>query len=203
MKKDKRVDAYIAKSQPFAQPILIHFRKVVHTACPEGEETIKWGFPHFDYKGIMCAIAAFKKHCAIGFWKGSRLVDTGDHLQQLNRDAMGHLGRITSLADLPPDKVLSGFIKQAMKLNDDGVKVHVRPKNKVKEPLVVPAFLKAALKKNKKASATFENFAYSHKKEYIEWLNEAKTDETRDKRLATALEWMAEGKSRNWKYMKK
>jgi uncharacterized protein YdeI (YjbR/CyaY-like superfamily) len=194
--RDKRVDAYIAKSAAFARPILEHLRGVVHEGCPEVEETIKWGHVSFGYKGILCGMAAFKEHCTFGFWKGSLIVDAADRQSD---EAMGQLGRITTLGDLPSRKKLVAYVKKAKELNDAGVKV-VR-KTKPKPALETPADLLAALKKNKKANATFENFPPSHRREYVEWIVDAKTDETRQRRLAQAVEWMAEGKPRNWKYM--
>ncbi len=196
--RDDRVDAYIAKSAGFARPILTHLREVVHAACPEVEETMKWSFPHFMYKGILCSMAAFKEHCSFGFWKSSLIVEKGSNDVE---NGMGQFGRITALRELPSKKTLSGYIKQAMKLNLDGVKSPTRSKPKVPREVVVPDDLRIALQKNKKALATFEKLPPSHKREYIEWITEAKTDTTRNRRLDTAIEWMAEGKPRNWKYM--
>jgi uncharacterized protein YdeI (YjbR/CyaY-like superfamily) len=196
---DTRVDGYIAKAAPFAQPILTHLRKLIHTACPGCQETIKWGMPSFDYKGPFCSIAAFKAHCAFGFWK-TALIDDPKGILSENRDkAMGCLGRITSLEDLPSDKVIITFIKAAKKLNDEGIKLPPKQKTPKKE-IPVPDYFAKALLKNKKASATFTAFSPSHKREYLEWITEAKTEETRQKRMATTLEWLAEGKQRNWKY---
>lgn len=200
-KIDKRVDAYIAKAQPFAKPILEHVRDIVHAACPEVEETIKWGFPHFDYKGIMCSMASFKEHAVVGFWKASFMSDKKLVENAKSESSMGHLGQLKTLKDLPSDKVLLSYVQEAMKLNEDGVK-SVRKKATPNKPLVVPAYLKSALGKNKDAKRTFEEFSPSNKREYITWLEEAKTEETRSKRLATAIEWMSEGKIRNWKYAK-
>lgn len=202
-KKDKRVDAYIKKAQLFAQPILTHLRELIHNANPEVEETIKWGMPSFEYKGPYVGFASFKQHIALGFWKSTLLKDPKGYLwERANKggEAMGNLGRVTSLEDLPPDKVIVDFLKQAKKLNDDGVKV-VRERKE--RPLVVPDYLTAAIKKNKAAKATFDAFSPSKKRDYIEWITEAKTDATREKRMDQAIEWMAEGKSRNWKYEKK
>lgn len=193
--KDPRVDAYIAKSADFATPILNHIRKLVHAACPQVQETMKWSFPHFEYKGVLCSMAAFKNHCALGFWKGELFLPKGKQ-----DEAMGSFGRITRLSDLPSDKVLSGYIKEAVKLNEAGTKVPSRSKPKERKPLVIPNYFMAAMKKNKKALSTFEDFSYSHKKDYVEWVTGAKTEQTRDKRLATTVEWLTEGKSRNWKY---
>ena len=196
-KKDPRVDGYIAKAAPFAQPILKHLRKLVHAECPDVEETLKWSMPSFLYKGILCGMAAFKEHCTFGFWKHDLVV--GDQGAPRAEEAMGTFGRITKLSDLPNDKVLLGYIRKAVELNDAGIKKPARPK-RPREELKIPSSLKLALKANKKALETFEQFSYSHKKEYVEWITEAKRDETRDKRLATAIIWIAEGKPRNWKY---
>ena len=200
--KDKRVDEYIAKSTDFAKPILNHLRKLVYTACPNVEETIKWGFPHFDYKGMMCSMASFKNHCAFGFWKATLMKDA-DTLKYNNENAMGHAGKITSLKDLPSDKIIIGQIKEAMKLNEDGIKLPERKNADKKLEIIVPFSLKKELVKHKKASDTFNNFSPSNKREYIEWIEEAKTEETKNKRILTAMEWLTEGKTRNWKYMKK
>jgi uncharacterized protein YdeI (YjbR/CyaY-like superfamily) len=200
--KDKRIDNYIAKSAGFAKPILNHLRALVHKACPDAEETMKWSFPHFDYKGeMMCSMAAFKEHCAFSFWKASLMKDPKLLNNAKSETAMGHLGRITSLKDLPADKIMISYIKEAIKLNDDKVKI-VKAKPVEKAPLIIPEDINAALKKNKKAQTTFENFSYSNKKEYVQWITEAKSEDTRNKRLAQAVAWMAEGKIRNWKYVK-
>jgi uncharacterized protein YdeI (YjbR/CyaY-like superfamily) len=199
---DPRVDAYIEKSAPFAQPILNHLRDLIHTHCPDVVETIKWGFPHFEYnKRAQFYISAFKQHCAFGFWLASLMTDTQGILQVEEKASMGSLGRITSLKDLPSNKVMKDYIKQSMKLTDEGVKKAKNPVNKEKAvEIEVPDYFIAALKKNKKALAVFEKFAPSHRKEYLEWITDAKREETRNKRIAEAIEWMAEGKSRHWKY---
>lgn len=197
-KRDPRVDAYIARSSDFAKPILNHIRSVVHEACPDVQETVKWGTPFFDYHGVMCNMAAFKAHCAFGFWKGSLVL--GNDVK--DADAAGQFGRIENVSDLPPKKVLMGYIRQAMKLNEDGVKP-MRTKTGTKKPeLDVPDYLRAALKKDRKAQTAFDAFSPSHRREYIEWITDAKTEATRNKRMETALEWIAEGKSRNWKYQR-
>ena len=194
-KRDPRVDAYIEKSAAFARPILKHLRKVVHAACPEAEETMKWSFPHFDYRGeMMCSMASFKGHCAFGFWKGSLVL--GDKAMD---GTMGHLGRITAIEDLPAEKTLISYVKKAAKLNDEGVKAERSPR-RAKSPVEVPEDLTKALKRNKKALTAFEAFPPSHKREYVEWIVEAKGEDTRKRRLESAVEWIAEGKSRNWKY---
>jgi uncharacterized protein YdeI (YjbR/CyaY-like superfamily) len=199
---DKRIDAYISKSAEFAKPVLNHLRSLVHKACPNVEETIKWGFPHFDYKGMMCSMAAFKQHCAFGFWKTALMKDAKE-MRGKNEYAMGHLGKITGLADLPPDKKVISWIKEAVKLNDDNVKLPERKKSASPKEIEIPDALQKALNKNKAAGTAFNNFSPSHKREYIEWITEAKTEETKNKRIATTIEWVTEGKSRNWKYMRK
>jgi uncharacterized protein YdeI (YjbR/CyaY-like superfamily) len=195
-----KIDAYINKSAAFARPILIHLRKVVHKACPGVQEKIKWGMPHFDYKdNMLCSMASFKQHCAFSFWKASLMKDKTLMMNAKSETSMGHLGRITSLKDLPSEKKLISYIKEAMKLNDDGVKLEKKLRS-VKTKLNIPRELTSALKSNKKAETTFNDFSYSNKKEYIEWINGAKTEDTRNKRLETAVEWLEEGKVRHWKY---
>lgn len=197
-KRDPRIDTYIAKATPFAQPILEQFRKIVHAAVPKVEETIKWGMPAFEYEGPLCNMAAFKAHCAIGFWKGSLLFAKPSKA----KEAMGHYGRVTSVKDLPPKKELVRVLKEAVRLNEEGVKVE-RAKPASKAPVKTPADLAAALKKNARARKTFDAFTASRRREYVEWITEAKTEATRARRLEQAVEWMAEGKARNWKYEKK
>ncbi len=199
-KKDPRIDAYIAKAPPFAKPILKHIRALVHEACPEVEEGIKWSTPHFGYNGgMMAGMAAFKAHAVFGFWKGSQLMGKDSK----NAEAMGDFGRMTSLKDLPSDARVKKLIKDAMKLNDDGAPRVPRKKRAPKPPAAVPADLARALASDAKARATFDAFSPSHRREYIEWIVEAKAAATRERRLATTLEWLAEGKPRNWKYMKR
>lgn len=203
--KDPRIDEYIAKAQPFAKPILKKLRALVHQACPDVTETIKWGMPSFDYKGTYFSFAAFKEHCAGGFWKAKLLNDPNNYLgdrKNQGGEAMGNMGRITSVKDLPPDEILLDFLFQAKKLNEEGVKV-AKPKATPKKELPVPQELVFELSKNKKARDTFENFAPSHRREYILWIAEAKTEATRNKRIETTVEWCSEGKSRNWKYERK
>lgn len=196
---DKRIDAYIAKSAPFAQPILRELRARIHAACPNAEETIKWGFPHFLYEGaVLCSMAAFKAHCAFGFWKGALLREAG---LEVSDEAMGQMGRITSMKDVPGKSAFRRLVKAAMKLNEGPTRV-ARPVTKpgTRRPIPVPADFQAALAKNARARKSFEGFAPSHRREYLEWITEAKRVETREKRIAQAIEWLAEGKQRNWKY---
>ncbi len=200
--KDARIDSYIARSADFAKPILTHIRRLVHAACPQVEETMKWSFPHFMYKGILCSMAAFKHHCAFGFWKGAWVLDKRAGAAKVAEAAMGQFGRLTAVSDLPHDEVLTGYVKEAARLNEAGIKLPAKSKPKEKKELVVPDYFMAALKKNKKALTTFEAFSYSHKKEYVEWITEAKAEDTRKNRLNIALAWMAAGKPRHWKYLK-
>lgn len=195
-RRDPRVTAYIAKSAPFARPILRHLREVVHDACPEVEETLKWGMPSFTWHGILCGMAAFKQHATFGFWRGS-VVPGGNGKKA--EDAMGQFGRLTKVSELPTKRVLAGYVRAAMKLNGDGVPAHPRGAPK-KKPLPVPADLAAALRTNRRARETFEGFSPSRRRDYIEWITEAKREETRARRLETAIEWMADGKARNWKH---
>ena len=198
-KTDPRVDAYIAKSQDFAKPILTHIRKVVHATCPEVEETLRWGAPTFMDNGILCGMASFKNHCHFILWKGRLILDKDG---QPVSAASGHFRNLTSVSDLPSRRVLTGYIKEAKKLNESGAKVPKGPPKK-KTPIAAPAVLRRALASNARARAAFESFSRSHKREYIEWITDAKTDETCQRRVDTAIEWMAEGKPRNWKYMKR
>lgn len=194
--KDPRVDAYIEKSADFAKPILTHLRKLIHKASPKVSETVKWSMPAYEYKGLVCGFAAFKQHCTFGFWKQS-LLEEGAFSKE--KTAMGSFGRLTSKKDLPSDDVIVRLVQAAVELNENGVKV-AKKKPAAKKELVVPDYLTAALKKNKAAQETFDSFPYSCKKEYVEWITEAKTEPTREKRLATTIEWLSEGKRRNWKY---
>lgn len=200
--KDKRIDIYIARSEPFAKPILVHLRKLIHMAVPEVEETMKWSFPHFDYHGMMCSMAAFKQHCTFGFWKAALMSDPDKILGSASESAMGHFGRIATLNDLPSDRILIKYIKEAASLNKNGIKLPPRPRTQ-KKGINPPAYLTEALRKNKKAQQTFDAFTPSHKREYIEWIVEAKTEPTRQKRLITTIGWLSEGKPLNWRYMKR
>ena len=196
--RDNRVDAYIARSAKFAQPILTHLRTLVHAACPSAIETIKWGFPHFEHKGVLCSMASFKAHCAFGFWHADMRAKAGARTG--SDAAMGQFGRITKLADLPKDAALKALIRQAAALNESGVKSARAASPEPKAPPQVPADLALALRTNRVAQANFDAMSLSHRREYIEWLVGAKRDDTRSKRLATAIEWIGEGKSKEWKY---
>ena len=198
--KDERVDAYIEKAMPFAQPILIHLRALIHKTVPEVQETIKWGMPSFDYKGPFASFASFKEHCSFGFWKAELMKDK-ELLLDNQGEGMGHLGKIRAKKDLPPDKQIKEWLLEAKKLNDEGIKLVKKAKGPVEEGEVHKEFAKA-LKANAQADLVFKAFAPGQRKEYNQWINEAKTDATRAKRIETAVEWIAEGKKRNWKYEK-
>ncbi len=201
---NKSIDAYIAKSADFAKPILNHLRELVHSACPDAEEKIKWGMPHFDYKGeMMCGMAAFKQHCAFGFWKASIMKDPILRETAQSEVAMGHLGKVTSLKDLPSDKKITAWIKEAMALNDNGIKLPPKAKPVQPKEITAPDYFVKAIAKNKSAQKVWNTFPPGKRKDYITWLTEAKTEDTRNKRMQTAIEWIAEGKGRNWKYEKK
>ena len=197
--RDPRVDAYIEKSPGFARPILIHLREVVHAACPDVAETLKWRMPSFEHKGILCGMAAFKKHCVFGFWKHELVLGTGGERW---KDAMGSFGCLTSLRDLPPKTELKRMVRIASKLNEDGVKAP-RTKTAPRKAVAMHPKLKAALAKHAKARKQFDGFSPSHRREYLEWIAEAKAEETRERRIAQTLEWLADGKHRNWKYEKR
>ena len=190
-KKNPRVDAYIAQAADFAKPILLRLRQLVHAACPDVTETIKWSAPFYEHQGILIATPAFKNHCALIFWKGKLILGRGDERKKLRK--------VKSPADLPADKILTAYLKQAVALNEAGVRTP-RRQPKPKGKLVVPDYFLAVLKKNRKALAVFENFSPSCKREYVEWLTEAKREETRAQRLKTAMLWLAAGKPRHWKY---
>jgi len=197
VKKDKRVDAYIARSQGFAKPILEELRSRVHSIVPGIEEDIKWGFPAFMYKGkIFFGMSAFKAHCGAGFWHPLM------RAEDKSPEGIGEFGKITTLGELPPRGEFARLAKRAKKLTDDGVKGPERAKPDPNRKVTVPRDLAALLAKNAKARATFEGFAYSKKNEYVTWINDAKREETRDKRLATTVAQLAEGKSLMWKYEK-
>lgn len=200
---DPRVDAFIAKAADFAKPILIHLRELVHTAQPEIVETMKWSMPFFDHKGPVCQMAAFKQHCAFGFWRATLLTDPYNVLNKGEEASAGSIGRLTSLADLPSDAILIEYICEAVKLNESGEKGTMKLKDKPSAPkkdIEVPEEFINLLDANPVAEECFNKFSTSKQTEYLAWFAEAKTDATRSKRILQAMEWIAEGKSRNWKY---
>ena len=193
---DPRIDDYIQRAAPFAQPILVHLRSLIHEVCPEVEETIKWGMPTFMHAGKnLCGMAAFKQHASFGLWKHEQVLGA-----DAPRDGMGSYGKMASLDDLPPKKTLVAHLKKAMALNEAGAKAPAARKAVPKPPPDAPADLLAALKANKAAKAAYEGFPPSAKRDYVDWIVEAKRDETRARRIAQAIEWMSEGKRRHWKY---
>ncbi|MEO7995821.1 MAG: DUF1801 domain-containing protein [Gemmatimonadaceae bacterium] len=203
-KRDKRFDVYIADAPEFAQPILTHLREIVHSACPDVEEAMKWSHPHYVYQGMLCHMAAFKAHCTFGFWKGALIVDP--ETKKNAEAAHGQFGRLTSVKDLPSKKVLTSYVKQAMKLNEEGIspprKKAAVKKTTAKTALKLPADLKLSLDQNRKALNTFDAFSPSQRKEYIDWVTGAKGEDTRARRIEQAVLWMSEGKTRHWKYQK-
>lgn len=192
--RDPRVDAYIARSPEFSRPILAHLRDIVHEACPQVTEDIKWGAPHFLHHGMLASMAAFRAHACFGFWRGKELFPDGGE-----SGAMGNFGKLTTVRDLPPKKTLASLVQQAMSLNGSGAD---KPKKlaKPKPPAVPSPAFAEALARSRKASKAFAAFPPSQQREYIEWIDGAKRDETRVRRIATAVEWIAEGKPHNWKY---
>lgn len=197
-RRDPRIDAYIKKAAPFARPVLKRIRKAVHAGCPRVEETIKWGMPAFEYEGPLCGMAAFKAHAALGFWKAS-LLRKGKAAPGLAAEkSMGQFGRIASVDDLPAERTLIALVRRAAALNEKGVKVtRVR---KQKAALPTPRDFMAALRKNGASLRAFQGMSPSHRREYVEWILEAKRDETRSRRIKTAVEWISLGRERNWKH---
>lgn len=194
---DPRVDAYIAKQADFARPILAHLRMLVHAASPDIGEAVKWGMPFFTYRERnLCNMAGFQRHVAFGFWHDKVARDGASD------EAMGQFGRIASLSDLPADAAIAALLAKAMALIDAGDK----PRTGVREaraPLPQHPAFAAAIGADPAAAAVWASFPPGKIRDYCEWINDAKTDATRDKRIAQAVEWIAEGKSRNWKYEKR
>ncbi|EJL75666.1 YdeI/OmpD-associated family protein [Chryseobacterium populi] len=201
-KYSSKVDGYIEKSQDFAKPILHYIRETVHEFCPEAEETMKWSFPHFIYQGKnLCAMASFKQHCTFGFWLEKEMKTMQQITQNIEKNSMFSLGKITKIEDLPSKSQLKKAIKEAIELAELGVTLKKAPVSKTE--VEIPDYFRKALDKNKKAGEVFKKASPSFRKEYVMWVTEAKTENTRNKRLEQSLEWIAEGKSRNWKYEKK
>jgi uncharacterized protein YdeI (YjbR/CyaY-like superfamily) len=195
------VNDYFERAQPFARPVLDHLRNLVHVACSSVQEAIKWGMPAFLYQGkLLCSMAAHKHHCSFSFWKGAELPDPQGILRPVGETSMGQLGKITQVEMLPHEDILIAYIQQAMKGNDQPVPVS-KPSGVKKEVLVPDDFMEL-LKQHPRALAVFERFSTSHRKEYIEWITEAKKPETRLRRMEKALEMLAEGKDKNHTYQK-
>ena len=195
---DSRIDDYIAGAGEFARPILSRVRKLIHEVCPSVTETMKWGSPFYEHHGVLVGTPAFKKHCALIFWKDKLIFKD----VPTENNPSKRLRKLTSIEELPDDTTLIRYIEKSIELNEAGVKEPVRSKPNSKKRLVVPKYLQDALNKSKRTLAAFENLSPSCKREYVEWLVDAKREETRAKRLATAVKWIAEGKNRNWKYEK-
>lgn len=199
---DSKIDAYIEKAQPFAQPILNYLRETVHEFCPDVEETTKWGMPFFTVRGNnLCSMAAFKAHCAFGFWLEREMKTMKELTKDIEKDSMYSLGKIKSIEDLPSKAELKKCIEEAVDLADSGVKIKKATSRSAE--LQVPEILLSALKGNAAADNCFTNASPSFRKEYIMWVNDAKTEATALKRTEQAVEWIAEGKGKNWKYEKK
>lgn len=196
-KQDPRIDEYIARSQPFAKPILKRLRTLVHDGCPDVEETMKWSFPHFMHHGILCSMASFKEHCAFGFWKEELMVGAG-----ADAPVTGQFARLTTVKDLPSRAIFLRLIREAVRLNEEEVKPAPRSAPAKSRSVRAPADLLAALRNNPAARNAYDEMSPSHKREYIDWITEAKRNETRKRRVADAVEWMAEGRIRNWKYVR-
>jgi uncharacterized protein YdeI (YjbR/CyaY-like superfamily) len=193
---DPRIDAYIAKAPEYARPILDWVREAVHKGCPDVTETMKWSAPFFVRKKILCNMVAFKNHCSVNFWKGSLIIPKSEQ-----PEGMGQFGKITNVKDLPSQKVFIGYIKEAARIDEAGIKLPSKPR-KPKPAAAAPDDLLALLRKSKKAAVNFENFSPGKRREYIDWITEAKRDETRQQRLAQTIAWVVEGKSRHWKYQR-
>ncbi len=197
-----KIDDYLAKSADFAQPILAHLRKLLHETCPDIVEEVKWGIPHFDYHGeMMCIFAAYKSHCSFSFWKDSLMGDARLKKNGYLAAAKRFMGKLTALSDLPPDAELVSFIKEAMALNENGIKLPPRKSERPKE-VAMPDSFAESLAANPAAKAIFDSKSDSFRKEYLVWIADAKTDTTRQKRIEESQSWIAEGKGRFWKYQK-
>lgn len=201
-KTDPCVDTYIGQAADFAPPILSHLRALIHDACPAVEETIKWGRPTFVYRGkMLCNMAAFKAHCSLGFWQSEVAERIARDGYGKTEDSSGQFGRITSLADLPADATLRSYLAEAVRILDSGGPVKAGSASKARRPEVpVPTDFAAMLEQHPAAAATFAKFSPSHRREYLEWIVGAKREETRAKRIATAIDWLAQGKTKEWKY---
>lgn len=200
---DSKVDAYIEKSEDFAKPILEYLRRLIHETCPEVEEVIKWGIPHFDYKGdMMCIVAAYKKHCSFSLFKAELMNDPKLVESVKAGKKMGFMDKLTAVSDLPPKEILVAYIKEAMALNENGIR-KAKPISDKPKAIEIPDYFSERLTANPKAKAVFESKSPSFRKDYLVWITDAKTDTTRQKRMEQSLEWIAEGKGRFWQYEKK
>lgn len=201
-KYDIKVDEYIEKSPDFAKPILDYLRETIHEVCPDAEEAIKWKFPTFMYKGkILCSITSFKHYCSLGFWLHQEMKTLKEIEIKAEKSSMFSLGKITKMEDLPSKPQLKKAIKEAMSLTDMGVTMKKAPPTKTETE--IPGYFQTALQAHPKALVFFEKASPSFRKEYITWITDAKTEATRNRRIEQSLEWIEEGKGRNWKYEKK
>jgi len=199
-------DEYQEAASDFAKPIMAHLRELVHKQCPEVVEEIKWGIPHFDYKGeMLCIFAAYKNHCSFSFWKESLMSDERLKANPELKAAKRFMGKLTSLSDLPSDGELIAFVEEAMALNDKGVKLALRQDSKAAKAaeIVIPDAFAEQLSRHAQANEVFQGKSASFRKEYVVWIADAKTDQTRQKRIDESLVWIAQGKGRFWKYEKK
>jgi uncharacterized protein YdeI (YjbR/CyaY-like superfamily) len=196
------VDEYIENAAEFAKPILTRIRRAFHKADPDVIETVKWRMPHFEYKGVLGSMAAFKNHVNWGFWKAPQMADPDGILKSVGEGGRVFGDKVTDIAQLPAEETIVRYVKEAMRLNDEKVKVVRKPKAPAAD-VPMPPELESALAKNAAARRKFDAFPPSHRREYIQWIAEAKQEATRTKRATTAVEWITEGKSRNWKYEKK
>ena len=195
MNRDPRIDAYIGKAEPFARPILEKARERVHAVLPGVEEAMKWSMPAYLVGGKLILItAAFKAHAALNFWRGQELESRHSSV-----GAMGQFGRIKSVDELPADAELDRLIREAAELAKSAPAPR-KAKHAPKAPAQMHPEFAAELAKSPKARAALEGFPPSAQRDYFEWIAEAKQAATRQKRIATAVEWLAEGKRRHWKY---
>jgi len=200
---EPEVDAYAEGVEAFAKPILAHLRGLIRATCPEVVETLKWGIPHFDYRGeMMCIFAAYRSHCAFSFWKSALMSDPRLKASIDLPASKRFMGKLRSLADLPVDAELTAWIREAMLLNEQGAKVAPRKTSAAPKIVVAPPAFVERLAASPSVKAMFESKSASFQKEYNVWIAEAKTEATRDKRINEALAWIAEGKGRFWKYAK-
>jgi uncharacterized protein YdeI (YjbR/CyaY-like superfamily) len=204
MSYNSTIDTYIENAAEFAKPILIHWRGLIHQCCPNVTEVIKWGIPHFEYKNEnIFVFAAYKNHCSFTFLKESLMTDPRLKANKNLKTIQKFLGKVSKLTDSPPDEEFIVMIDEAIRLNDKGIKVQrTKPETEKLKVLETPNYFVAALLANPQAKEVFENKSNSFRKEYIVWITDAKTDETRQKRIDEALEWIAEGKGRFWKHKK-
>lgn len=200
---DQKVDDYIANSEDFAKPILTHLRKIIFDTCPEAEEAIKWGTPHYAYKGDhLVMMAGFKNHCSFSLYKAEHMADKQIAESVKAGKKFGFMDKLKALSDLPAEKVLVAYIREAMTINEKGIKKEM-PKSDKPKIIETPDYLIAALNTNKKARSVWDEKSNAYRKDYLVWITDAKTDATRQKRLEQSLEWIAEGKGRFWQYEKK